>query len=155
MSLQKTERGRRSLHARVQVLAEFRFRLRQFLSFSEEAAEAIGTSAQQYQLLQVIEAAPEGVPASISYIAERMVLRHNSADELVGRAERTGLVRREEDASDHRRALITLTEAGHTTLATLVAQHWVELEQSGLELRKALDRLLVESLSPRKKSETQ
>ena len=154
MSIHKTGRGRRSLHARVQMLAEFRFRLRQFLSFSEEAAEAVGTSAQQYQLLQVIEGAPDGVPASISYIAERMVLRHNSAVELVGRAERMGLVQREEDASDHRRALITLTEAGRALLTTLVAQHWTELEQSGPELRTALDRLLTESLPRRKKRET-
>ncbi|WP_213806943.1 helix-turn-helix domain-containing protein [Granulicella sp. dw_53] len=130
------------LDERVKVLAEFRYLLRRFLSFSEEAAEAAGTSAQQYQLLQVVAAAPDGEQASISYIAERMVLRHNSAVELVGRAERSGLVSRTEDAADHRRALITLTADGQTLLERLVGSHWAELERQGPGLLEALGNLL-------------
>jgi DNA-binding MarR family transcriptional regulator len=134
--------GPLELQERVKALAEFRFQLRRFLSFSEEAAEIAGISAQQYQLLQVVAAAPVGVQASISYVAERMVLRHNSAVELVGRAERSGLVRRQEDAADHRRALISLTAEGEAMLEGLVERHWVELESQGPELMMALERLL-------------
>jgi DNA-binding MarR family transcriptional regulator len=142
MTTQKRNAAKRKLNARVKVLAEFRYRLRRFLSFSEETAEAAGTSAQQYQLLQVVAAASEWEQASISYIAERMVLRHNSAVELVGRVERSGLIRRQEDATDHRRALITLTADGEALLERLVSRHWAELERQGPELLKALEQLL-------------
>ncbi len=132
------------LKERVKVLAEFRFQLRRFLSFSEEAAEMSGISAQQYQLLQVVAAAPAGVQASVSYVAERMVLRHNSAVELVGRAERSGLVLRHEDAADHRRSLVSLTAGGEAVLEGLVERHWVELERQGPELMTALERLIID-----------
>ncbi len=134
--------SRRDFLEQIQALGEFRYCLRRFMSFSEEAAEAAGTSAQQYQLLQVIAGVPNGVTASISYVAERMVLRHNSAVELVGRAERSGLVQRREDATDHRRALVTLTGAGQGVLESLVALHWTELERQGPELMRTLERLL-------------
>ena len=56
-------------------LAEFRYQMRRFLSFSEAASESCGIGAQQYQLMQVIAAMPEGQQSSISYLAERMILR--------------------------------------------------------------------------------
>ncbi len=78
------------------------------------ASERCGIGAQQYQLMQVIAAMPEGQQASISYLAERMILRHNSMVELVDRAERAGLVRREHDERDLRRSLVLLTAAGRS-----------------------------------------
>jgi hypothetical protein len=59
--------------------------------------------------MQVIAAMPEDQQSSISYLAERMILRHNSMVELVDRAERSGLVRREHDEKDLRRSLVQLT----------------------------------------------
>jgi DNA-binding MarR family transcriptional regulator len=56
----------------------------------KSASERCGIPAQQYQLMQVIAAIPEGQQASITYLAERMILRHNSTVELVDRAERAG-----------------------------------------------------------------
>jgi len=112
-------------------LAEFRFQLRQFLSFSEISSERHGIQAQQYQLLQVIAAAPTGQPASVSYLADRMVLRHNSTVELVDRAERAGLVRRHTDERDLRRSIIKLTPNGEQLLRMLVAEHVQELERLG------------------------
>jgi len=108
-------------------LAEFRYQLRRYLSFSEAASESCGIGAQQYQLMQVIAAIPEGQQPSISYLAERMILRHNSMVELVDRAERSGLVRREHDERDLRRSLVQLTTHGEQTLWLLVAQHLEEL----------------------------
>src|SRR5580704_19584021 len=100
----------------LRTLAEFRYQLRRFLSFSESATEQRGIAAQQYQLIQAVAAVPEGNRASISYLAERMVLRHNSTVELVDRAERAGLVRREPDENDLRRSLVKLTTQGDRLL---------------------------------------
>jgi DNA-binding MarR family transcriptional regulator len=113
--------------SKLKSLAEFRFQMRKFLSFSEGASERCGIPAQQYQLMQVIAAIPETQQASITYLAERMVLRHNSTVELVDRAERAGLVRRESDPKDMRRSLVLLTTQGHEILNRLVAEHLREL----------------------------
>ncbi len=108
-------------------LAEFRFQMRKFLSFSEIASERCGVPAQQYQLMQVIAAIPESQQASITYLAERMILRHNSTVELVDRAERAGLVHRESDPRDMRRSLVKLTPLGQEILNRLVAEHLAEI----------------------------
>lgn len=123
---------------RLAELAEFRYQLRTFLSFSEAASDACGTVAQQYQLMQVIAATPEGRSASISYLAERMILRHNSAVELVDRAERAGMVRRRNDEQDLRRSLVELTPAGREILQQLVAQHLEYLKTHGEEIVRTL-----------------
>jgi DNA-binding MarR family transcriptional regulator len=117
----------RETQSKLKSLAEFRFQMRKFLNFSETASERCGIPAQQYQLMQVIAAIPEGQQASITYVAERMILRHNSTVELVDRAERTGLVRRESDPKDMRRSLVQLTAQGHEILERLVAEHLREL----------------------------
>lgn len=119
-------------------LAEFRFLLRTFLSFSEIASEREGIQTQQYQLMQVIAALPEGEQASISYIADRMVLRHNSTVELVDRAEKAGLVSRRNDPKDLRRSLVVLTPQGEEILQRLVVQHIAELRRVGDDLIRAI-----------------
>ena len=127
---------------RLSELAEFRYQLRKFLSFSENMSDSRGIPAQQYQLLQVVAAVPVGQESSISYIAERMMVRHNSAVELVDRAEKSGLVRRVSDESDHRRALLEITELGGEVLTELVAKHLNEIEANGTEIKRALEKLL-------------
>ena len=128
-------------------LAEFRFQLRSFLAFSESAAEALGITAQQYQLLQVVaQAAGEGDPLGIpgipiTQVAERMLLRHNSAVELIDRAERATLVSRATDPADQRRALIRITSRGRDVLAQLVGQHVSFLAHCGPGLIAALERV--------------
>ena len=112
---------------RLKSLAEFRFQMRKFLNFSEMASEHCGIPAQQYQLMQVIAAMPADQQASITYLAERMILRHNSTVELVDRAERAGLVRRDNDPTDLRRSLVQLTPQGVEILERLVAEHLREL----------------------------
>jgi DNA-binding MarR family transcriptional regulator len=141
MALAKKNRAAWVAPAKLKELAEFRYRLRRFLSFSEMASEALGISAQQYQVLQVIATVPEGRAASISYLAERMMVRHNSAVELVDRTEKAGLVRRVADESDHRRSLVEITSRGGELLTQLVEQHLIELETAGPEMARALRRL--------------
>ena len=128
--------------ARLTRLADFRYHLRCFLHFSERVAEQSGVATQQYQLMQVIGALPEGEPATISHVAERMVLRHNSTVELVDRATRAGLVRRRDDERDLRRSLVELTPEGQAVLYRLIAAHLAELEGAGGEqLFRALGQL--------------
>lgn len=122
-------------------LAEFRFHLRQFLSFSEARAEAAGVTAQQYQLLQVIAVA-SGAGLSISAVAERLLLRHNSAVELVDRAVRAGLVKRVGDARDQRRSLVQLTDSGREILTLLVGEHLAYLHTSGGGILRMLNPLV-------------
>ncbi len=134
---------------RFAAMAEFRYELRRFLHFSETSAEAQGISAQQYQLMQVVQATSAEARVSISTIAERMVLRHNSAVELVDRAERLGLVERLADEDDLRRSLVVLTEHGRKVLAHVAAAHLVELERAGPMMVQALERLGVSEASKR------
>ncbi len=127
--------------ARLKSLAEFRYQMRKFLSFSEQAADRCGIATQQYQLMQVIAALPEGQHASISYLADRMILKHNSMVELVDRAERAGLVKREHDERDLRRSLVRLTAEGETVLEKLVKEHLEELVPQCGTLIEALQNL--------------
>ncbi len=126
---------------RLKSLAAFRYEMRRFLSFSEAASERYGIATQQYQLMQVIAAMEEGKDASISYLADRMVLKHNSMVELVDRAERAGLVKREHDERDLRRSLVRLTPEGKSILDKLVAEHMAELSPRCEPLIEALRNL--------------
>lgn len=154
MTLSRRRKSAVTRPERLEELAEFRYRLRRFLGFSETAAEAAGISAQQYQLLQVVAAVEEDRRCSITYLAERLLLRHNSAVELVDRAERVGLVRRVADERDHRRSLVELTDRGGRILSRLVAEHLVEIETEGPEMVRALERLIAVRAAARKSGGT-
>lgn len=123
-------------------LAEFRYRLRLFLHVSQTAAEEMGLRTQQYQLLQCVGGIPEGMAPNIANVAARMLLKHNSAVELVDRSVEQGLLRRSGDDADHRRILLRVTAQGERILASLSRFHTRELEQSGPELVRALDSIL-------------
>jgi DNA-binding MarR family transcriptional regulator len=128
--------------AHLRRLAEFRYRLRCFLHVSQAAAEETGLRNQQYQLLQCVGAMPEGMAPTIANVAARMLLKHNSAVELVDRSVEQGLLRRSGDAADHRRILLRVTRQGERILASLAEFHTRELEQSGPELVRALNHIL-------------
>jgi len=55
----------------LQTLAEFRYALRQFMHFSEQACAQVGLQPQQQQMMLQIAGAPDGVDTTIGYIAER------------------------------------------------------------------------------------
>jgi len=124
-------------------LAEFRYQLRRFLHASQAAAKKAGLHSQQYQMLQCVGGMPEGMEPTIVNVAARMLLKHNSAVELVDRVIKQGLLLRIGDASDHRRILLRVTPRGQRILASLVEFHTRELEQSGPELIRALNRILL------------
>src|SRR5690606_18646386 len=82
-------------------LLAFRDGLRRFLHWSTQQAEAVGLTGTQHQLLLAIRGHGEP-PPSIRDVADHLLLRHHSAVELVDRAEKAGLVRRENDPDDQR-----------------------------------------------------
>jgi len=129
--------------AQMRRLAEFRFQLRKFLHFSSLAADAAGIRAQQYQLLQCVWGMPEELDPTIANVAARMLLKHNSAVELVDRTIEQGLLRRCPDPTDHRRILLRMTPLGEKLLGSLAAWHLRELEETGPELIRALRRVLL------------
>ncbi|MHB1021231.1 MAG: MarR family transcriptional regulator [Acidobacteriaceae bacterium] len=121
----------------VRQLAEFRYQVRNFLHFSERAARAAGLQPQQYQLLQAVAAVPEEQTPTIAYVAEKMMLRHNSAVELVDRTQKLGLLKRQTDAEDHRKVDLKLTAKGEKKLYSLVAAHIERLQENGPEMMQA------------------
>ncbi len=127
-----------------EALAAFRYSLRQFLRFSEDAARALGLTPHQHQALLAIRGFPAHKRVSIGDLAERLQVRHNSAVELVNRLANEDLVVREESEEDHRRVYVKLTEAGSRVLEELSTAHKQELRQIGPELHHLLDMLASE-----------
>lgn len=107
-------------------LADFRYALRRFLEFSQNAAAGQGLTPQQHQALLVIRASP-GRIASIGRLAERLRLKHNSAVELAQRLEAGGLVRRHTNDEDRRSMMLNLTPYGVEKLEILTRIHRREL----------------------------
>jgi DNA-binding MarR family transcriptional regulator len=121
-------------------LSEFRYLLRCFLEFSENAARTFGLTPRQHQALLAIKGFPAG-RATITDLAERLRIRHHSAVELVDRLAKAGLVSRRFDARDHRRVLLCLTDLAENYLAELSATHLEELAR----LKPILKRILARS----------
>ena len=124
-------------------LAEFRFELRKFLHFSEEAATAAGLQPQQHQLLLQVAGARKGTPVTIAYAAKRLKLRHNSVVELVNLSVRERLLLRVQDADDLRQVLLQITPKGNRVLRRLSIDHARELKTLAPKL--ALDLLRISS----------
>ena len=123
-------------------LADFRYRIRQFLHFSEEAARAHGIEPQQHQLLLAIKGLPEGTRPTVRTISDRLCLRHHSTVELINRmAERGAVVRRPSD-HDRREVLLELTPLGEEILSKLSVLHLDELQVAGPALAKAIQSIL-------------
>jgi DNA-binding MarR family transcriptional regulator len=110
-----------------QQLAAFRRALREFLRFSEAAAEKSGLTAQNYQALLVLRACPEGKRVTINDLAQQLLVRHNSAVGLVDRLVSQGLVAREPAPADGRKVYLRLTAKGDRLLERLAEVHREEL----------------------------
>lgn len=123
-------------------LHEFRYAIRSFLRFSEEAVRAEGLEPQQHQLLLAVRARGGERGLLIGEIAERLQIKHHSAVELADRAEAHGHVVRCHDEDDRRQVRVQLTAAGEAVLARLAAAHLAELRQAAPELSRVLASLL-------------
>lgn len=131
-------------HREFRALAEFRYQLRRFLSFSEAAAKHAGVEPQQHQLMLAVKA-KEPEQAGIAFLAERLQLRHHSVVGLVDRLEASGLVRRTHLASDRRVAQVELTKKGERILHALSLHHREELRSAIPNLIENLTEILQET----------
>ena len=122
-----------------EALARFRFAIRRYLRFSEEAVRRHGLTPQQYQLMLAIKGFPGRDWATIAELAARLQLRHHSVVELVNRAQRQGVVTRLPHPEDRRAVRVALTPAGEELLARLVVLHRAELRRVGDLLRPPVD----------------
>lgn len=127
-----------------ETLAAFRYALRQFLHFSESAAEAAGLTPQQHQALLAIKGFPGREEVTVGELAERLKLRHHSVVGLLDRLAMEKLVSRAPSTADRRQVLIALTARGEKILEKLTAAHHEQLRRMGPEIRE-----LLESLAPR------
>ncbi len=124
-----------------EMLAAFRYALRQFLRFSEEAAQAVGLTPQQHQVLLSIKGFPGRDEITIGELAERLQIRHHSAVGLVDRLVTEGLVKREPATADRRQVYVVLTRRGSEMLEQLTATHREELRRMGPQLKQLLEQL--------------
>ena len=133
-------------------LAEFRYRIRQFLHFSEEAARASGIEPQQHQLLLAIKGLPEETRPTVTALSNRLCLRHHSTVELINRLVEHGALSRRHSTEDRREVLVELTAHGEQLLQRLSVLHWEELQTSGPALSEALQAIVEHRAQPRRRS---
>ena len=123
-----------------ELLAAFRYALRKFVGFSENAAIANGVSPQQYQTLLAIEGFPGRNWVTIGELAEQMRIAHHSAVGMVNRMEGLGLLKRASSEQDRRRVQVSLTRKGHYILEKLYRIHRAELRSVGPQLAALLQK---------------
>ncbi|RZL01864.1 MAG: MarR family transcriptional regulator [Rubrivivax sp.] len=111
-----------------EVLSEFRFQMRRFERFSENAAQAEGITPLQYLLLLHIKGFPGRAWALVGELAERLQVQHHAAVALVTRCEAIGLVTRRPNQADRRQVEVHLLPKGTRLLTRLAALHRAELK---------------------------
>lgn len=122
-------------------LAAFRHALRRFLRFSELAAARVGLSSQHYQAMLVVRGCPDDRRVTINDLAQQLLIKHNSAVELVDRLAKENLVIRQPSAVDRRKVQLQLTGRGRQVLARLAAVHRAELQRIGPVLSRLFNEL--------------
>lgn len=119
-------------------LAQFRYRLRRFLRFSEKAARAAGVTPQQHQLMLGVAGFTGRGWATISELRDFLQERHNAVVALVNRAVQAKLVRKTQVERDRRFVRVDLTTAGRAMLLRLAALHRRELARFHNDAETAL-----------------
>ena len=125
-------------------LAAWRLALREFLRFSEEAAETVGLTMQHYQAMLVLRARAESDGITVGDLAQDLLIKHNSAVGLVDRLVERKLVARTASGDDRRKVHVRLTPRGRQLLSKLAGRHRRELQR----MRPVLEKLLAEISHP-------
>jgi len=121
-----------------EVLAEFRYLLRRFMSFSENAAKEVGITPQQHQALLTIKGFPGREQITIGELSDRLQTKHHSTVGLVNRLEAEKLIVRSPAPGDRRKVFISLTRHGLSMLEKLSDIHREELQRLSPQLRSLL-----------------
>lgn len=128
---------------RFRALSDFRYTVRKFQQFSDNAARDAGLEPRQHQMLLGVKAS-EDEAMTIGEIADRLLIRHHSAVELVRRTEARGLVTRQRGAEDRRQVFVRLTPEGEASLIALASSHHRELQSAAPELIHSLQRIIAD-----------
>ncbi|MFC5430631.1 MarR family winged helix-turn-helix transcriptional regulator [Paraburkholderia denitrificans] len=108
-------------------LSAFRYQMRRFERFSEQAAQGAGITPLQYLLLLHIKGYPGREWATIGELAERLQAQHHGVVALVSRCEVLQLVVRKVSDKDRRQVEVHLLDAGEQILVRLAEMHRTEL----------------------------
>jgi DNA-binding MarR family transcriptional regulator len=135
----------------ISMLFTFRRAMLQFTKWSEHRVRTAGLTPQQYLLLLAIRARDGDEAPSVGRLAADLLIRPNSANELINRAEAIDLVRRARDTRDQRAVRVSLSQHGSQVLDSLATEHMVELERAAQTLsisEEFLARLSAKFLGP-------
>ena len=114
-----------------EALSEFRFQLRRFERFSEDAVQAFGVTPLQYLLLLHVKGFPGRSHATVGELAERLQAKPHGVVALLTRMEERGLVERRPSLVDRRQVEVHLTAEGERVLKHLAEIHRTELQSLG------------------------
>jgi len=129
-------------HSEYIALAEFRYQLRRYLRHMEEEARSKGHHHQQYQLLLAIKGLPLSRVPTVSVLAERMQMNHNSLVELADRCEKLHLIERVRSGIDRRQVTLAITPEGEKVLRQQASASRTELRSIGPVLLSSLRKLV-------------
>ena len=118
------------------ILAEFRFLMRRFMMFSEDAARESGLAPQQHQALLAIKGLGIGDRMSLSDLADKLFLTPDEAAELAASLQEAGHVTIE--TKHKRRPAVMLTAQAEELLHRLTSAHLYEIREMAPELMQAL-----------------
>lgn len=121
-----------------ELLAAFRYTLRQFLRFSEKAAKEHKLTPQKYQALLAIEGFPGRNYVTVGELAEQLQIAPHSTVGMVDRLVKSRLVKRTPDQDDRRIVWVSLTPLGLELLEKLYRAHRTELSSVGPRLSTLL-----------------
>jgi DNA-binding MarR family transcriptional regulator len=125
--MSRSPRSSRLSKSDFEQLSEFRYQIRRFERFSENAAREAGLTPLQYLALLHIKGYPGRDWVSVGELAERLQAQHHGVVALVGRCEELGLVMRTPSSEDRRVVEVRLTAEGEAMLVRLAAMHRAEL----------------------------
>jgi DNA-binding MarR family transcriptional regulator len=134
-------RPRQLFKAQYETLAAFRYALRLFVRFTENAALNAGITPQQHQALLAIKGFPGRDRVTVGELAERLQLRPHSAVGLIDRLVTEKWVARIPSIKDRRQILVRLTRGGEKMLAKLSSANRLQLQRIGPELNRLLKQL--------------
>src|ERR1700693_312990 len=109
-------------------LSEFRYRMRRFQRFSEQAARSHGVTPLQYLLLLHIKGYPGRDYAYVGELAERLQAQPPGGVALITRCEARGFVQRRPSERDGREVEVHLLKRGERLLVRLAELHRAELK---------------------------
>jgi DNA-binding MarR family transcriptional regulator len=139
----KARRSTRLTKGQYEMLASFRYHLRQFLHFSERAAQDAGLTPRQHQALLAIRGFPNRERITIGELAQQLQIAHHSAVGLVDRSVEQNLIAREQGVEDQRQVYIKLTKRGSEILEQLSDAHRAEIRHLGPHLELILKGLIL------------